>query len=402
MCDTLGVCGGDDTTADCAGVAFGSAITTGSCTENSGSSTDSCTGGTTGVAPDFTCDGDDDGGGGGGGGGGGNNGDGGSSTDGTSSIVSQTIILLMIICCMTFITMALSYSIRRMLAIRALNESLAAAEAEVLQFEMSLLGGGLGGNGAGVAAQRGLTEFECDALGQVTFTKQFYKQHLEEQAALIKAKSPEKTPPAGASADGDIEGGEAALGIAGATGAMGAAGAASADACDCAICLCEIEEGSVCRVLPEPCGHVFHKSCIDQWFKQSAACPMCKRSMRAILVGEEDVQVFNSGGSAVGVGGRGGSGGGQHGSNGRGGTAPPSPGTVRDYYGGGSGGGGGSSRGRGRGGPREPYPHEVDPYGGAGPHVRYARQPRRLPSQHGAGDLSDPREMRDMRDPERP
>jgi hypothetical protein len=42
------------------------------------------------------------------------------------------------------------------------------------------------------------------------------------------------------------------------------------------------------RQLPEPCKHVFHIACIDEWLKQSFCCPLCKRSVRAMLGGEDD------------------------------------------------------------------------------------------------------------------
>ena len=52
---------------------------------------------------------------------------------------------------------------------------------------------------------------------------------------------------------------------------------------ECSICLTELSEGEVCRYLPQPCGHIFHLSCIDEWFHLSHSCPLCKRSIRDIL-----------------------------------------------------------------------------------------------------------------------
>jgi hypothetical protein len=54
---------------------------------------------------------------------------------------------------------------------------------------------------------------------------------------------------------------------------------------ECAICLNDFSDSSVCRQLP--CDHVFHKSCIDEWFILSVKCPMCKRNIREIFLGEE-------------------------------------------------------------------------------------------------------------------
>lgn len=43
----------------------------------------------------------------------------------------------------------------------------------------------------------------------------------------------------------------------------------------CAICITDFAEGDRIRCLP-PCGHHFHKSCIDLWLLRQAECPMCK------------------------------------------------------------------------------------------------------------------------------
>jgi len=43
----------------------------------------------------------------------------------------------------------------------------------------------------------------------------------------------------------------------------------------CTVCLCELEEGDLLRVLP--CSHRFHRDCIDHWLLHSStACPACK------------------------------------------------------------------------------------------------------------------------------
>uniref|UniRef100_A0A0A0LY13 RING-type domain-containing protein n=1 Tax=Cucumis sativus TaxID=3659 RepID=A0A0A0LY13_CUCSA len=50
-----------------------------------------------------------------------------------------------------------------------------------------------------------------------------------------------------------------------------------------AICLCEIEEGEKCRKM-KTCGHVFHKDCIDRWFKVDDHCPICRTSVCVVVV----------------------------------------------------------------------------------------------------------------------
>ena len=47
----------------------------------------------------------------------------------------------------------------------------------------------------------------------------------------------------------------------------------------CAICLDNLSEGEICRVLPD-CKHIFHLNCVDQWLSKVPACPVCRRSLR--------------------------------------------------------------------------------------------------------------------------
>jgi hypothetical protein len=63
---------------------------------------------------------------------------------------------------------------------------------------------------------------------------------------------------------------------------------ADSDYSECAICLLNFKPGEVCRILPEPCSHCFHIDCVDKWFEVSPACPLCKRSIKKILLGEPE------------------------------------------------------------------------------------------------------------------
>eukprot|EP00811_Abedinium_folium_P000201 NODE_10183_length_1371_cov_3.091640.p2 GENE.NODE_10183_length_1371_cov_3.091640~~NODE_10183_length_1371_cov_3.091640.p2 ORF type:complete len:306 (-),score=89.67 NODE_10183_length_1371_cov_3.091640:295-1212(-) len=45
----------------------------------------------------------------------------------------------------------------------------------------------------------------------------------------------------------------------------------------CAVCLCEFEWDDLLRRLP--CGHSFHRPCIDKWLKRNKVCPLCLRDI---------------------------------------------------------------------------------------------------------------------------
>jgi hypothetical protein len=132
-----------------------------------------------------------------------------------------------------------------MLVQRAQNEAMLVENEIALQMLDVNVGGGVG------SSRRGLSEFECEALGLVVFTK-----------SLLKNGN-------GAVKDDNV--------------------ATPVDTNDCPICLMELQEGMICRMLPEPCGHIFHQQCIDQWFKQSTVCPLCKRSMKMVFEEEQFV-----------------------------------------------------------------------------------------------------------------
>jgi E3 ubiquitin-protein ligase ATL41 len=48
----------------------------------------------------------------------------------------------------------------------------------------------------------------------------------------------------------------------------------------CAICLGLVREGETVRRLPA-CGHLFHSSCVDEWLRAHATCPLCRAAVRA-------------------------------------------------------------------------------------------------------------------------
>lgn len=242
QCDSLSVCGGQDNSADCAGTPFGRAIKT---------ECDTCAAGMTGITPSFYC------------------GDEGSANN---NLVSETIILLMIICALCFLIVSVTYSVRRMMLLRAMTEEAMRFNDAMLAAENTLV------RRNHMGSVRGLSPFECDALGEVEFTVAFYEQHRKEQQKLLH-------PLDDATLNNTLE----AEAVTSATeGDVEAGVAAAPGACECSICLMDIEVGTKCRALPAPCGHIFHVDCIDQWFAQSYQCPLCKRSVRAMLLGNDE------------------------------------------------------------------------------------------------------------------
>ena len=47
---------------------------------------------------------------------------------------------------------------------------------------------------------------------------------------------------------------------------------------DCNVCISEFEDGESLRRLP--CGHKFHKDCVDTWLEANITCPVCKKYLR--------------------------------------------------------------------------------------------------------------------------
>ncbi|CAM0910414.1 unnamed protein product [Alopecurus aequalis] len=60
-------------------------------------------------------------------------------------------------------------------------------------------------------------------------------------------------------------------------GGVGKAKAAAVDSC--AVCLEELRERQLVRMLPS-CKHYFHANCVDVWLLSRATCPVCRASPR--------------------------------------------------------------------------------------------------------------------------
>lgn len=52
---------------------------------------------------------------------------------------------------------------------------------------------------------------------------------------------------------------------------------------ECSICLFEFSEKSKVSLLPCAFGHLFHKKCIEKWFKTHSNCPICQFDIREYI-----------------------------------------------------------------------------------------------------------------------
>ena len=50
---------------------------------------------------------------------------------------------------------------------------------------------------------------------------------------------------------------------------------------ECSICLLPFEEDEQVTPLPCPSRHCFHQSCITEWLKTNASCPLCRTEITA-------------------------------------------------------------------------------------------------------------------------
>ncbi|CAN4117568.1 unnamed protein product [Withania somnifera] len=57
------------------------------------------------------------------------------------------------------------------------------------------------------------------------------------------------------------------------------------DTIECSICLRNIEDGELVRILPN-CKHNFHVECIDKWFDCNSTCPICRAEVEPRLLPE--------------------------------------------------------------------------------------------------------------------
>jgi hypothetical protein len=63
----------------------------------------------------------------------------------------------------------------------------------------------------------------------------------------------------------------------------------------CAVCMCDAEAGDTLRRLP--CGHEFHKTCVDRWLAGHRTCPMCKSDVVEGAEGGSRATRTNTGGA---------------------------------------------------------------------------------------------------------
>ncbi|KAJ6701853.1 RING-H2 FINGER PROTEIN ATL20-LIKE [Salix koriyanagi] len=61
----------------------------------------------------------------------------------------------------------------------------------------------------------------------------------------------------------------------------------------CPICLSEYQAKDTLRTIPD-CNHYFHASCIDEWLKMNATCPLCRNSPDASSVATHSSSLTSS------------------------------------------------------------------------------------------------------------
>jgi hypothetical protein len=71
----------------------------------------------------------------------------------------------------------------------------------------------------------------------------------------------------------------------------------SAETPTCAVCMCDAEAGDTLRRLP--CGHEFHKTCVDRWLAGHRTCPMCKSDVVEGAEGGSRATRTNTGGGGA-------------------------------------------------------------------------------------------------------
>ncbi|XP_043705262.1 probable ADP-ribosylation factor GTPase-activating protein AGD6 [Telopea speciosissima] len=60
---------------------------------------------------------------------------------------------------------------------------------------------------------------------------------------------------------------------------------------ECAVCLGELKDGEMVRLLPT-CRHAFHLLCIDHWFISHSTCPLCRSpAVVSVVVGGDNVNI---------------------------------------------------------------------------------------------------------------
>lgn len=54
--------------------------------------------------------------------------------------------------------------------------------------------------------------------------------------------------------------------------------------CICGVCQDEVTSDDIDNLLELPCGHIYNKECILEWFKKNCSCPICREEFDSIEV----------------------------------------------------------------------------------------------------------------------
>jgi len=66
---------------------------------------------------------------------------------------------------------------------------------------------------------------------------------------------------------------------------------------ECAICIVAFDDGHICRVLP--CGHIYHRDCIDCWLMINPVCCLCRRNVFEVPGSKQQSPSENAGATSA-------------------------------------------------------------------------------------------------------
>lgn len=60
---------------------------------------------------------------------------------------------------------------------------------------------------------------------------------------------------------------------------------------ECVICFESLDDKNRPPAIIKHCGHVYHKECLEPWFKQKRNCPSCRIHVNKYYNGKDEIQL---------------------------------------------------------------------------------------------------------------